>query len=106
MAHNILRKIDIDQFSSKKKIAESVPSEGDIIGPDDEENPIACMPSDSSKGKHFHLMTKINGKKAVTYIDRNTEGFVCFLTREPELGEVILIENVHMKSAFGKLIRL
>ena len=43
MAHNILRKIDIDQFSSKKIIAESVPSEGDIIGPDDEKSPIACM---------------------------------------------------------------
>ena len=106
MAHNILRKIDIDQFSSKKIIAESVPSKGDIIGPDDEKSPIACIPSDSSKGKHFHLMTKINGKKAVTCIDRHTGGFVCLLTREPKLGEVILIENVYMGTAFGKLIRL
>lgn len=105
MAHNLLNKMDLDQFSSKKNISESVPSKGDIIGPDDEREAIACMPSASSKNNHFSLMTKIQGKKAVTFIDRNTEGFVCFLSREPKLGEVILIENVHMKSSFGKLIR-
>ncbi len=105
MAHNLLNQMHVSQF--KDNDIADIPRTGDIIGPDNDRLAISCIPSASSKGKYYRLMTRIQNKKAATgIITSNTSGFICLLSRVPQLGEVIFIENVYMGTAFGKLIRL
>lgn len=88
-----------DNFRARK------PNIGEEIKPDKQEKAVYVW---NSNYLNFPYVAKIiyYGKELRATTNKHFDGpsVICFLKREPQIGEIILITQVDAKSVFGKLI--